>query len=189
MSLPPHVPGPAEGALDPPRATTTAHRGAIFDVRVSDYRRPDGTEVRREVLDHPGAVVIVPVERDAVLLVRQPREAVERFTLELPAGKLDMPGERPRDCARRELAEEVQRAAGRWTAWGGFFTAPAILTEYIHLFLAEELTPATHAAPDHDEGIEVVAWPLDDLDALIARVEDAKTLIGLLRLRASRGGG
>lgn len=188
MSLPPHVPGPVEGPLGPPATAATAHRGAIFDVRVSDYRRPDGRVVTREVLDHPGAVVVVPVEGDAVLMVRQPREAVERFTLELPAGKLDMPGEDPLDCARRELGEEVQRAAGRWTPWGGFFTAPAILTEYIHLFLAEDLTEATDARPEEDEGIEVVAWPLDDLDALIARVEDAKTLVGLLRLRAARGG-
>lgn len=184
--LPRHVPPPVEGGLDPPASGTTEHRGAIFDVRVSRYRRPDGSEVRREVLDHPGAVVVVAVEDDAVLLVRQPREAVERFTLELPAGKMDADDEDPLDCARRELAEEVERAAERWTTWGGFFTAPAILTEYIHLFLAEGLTPETGAHADEDERIDVVAWPLDDLDALIARVEDAKTLVGLLRLRAVR---
>jgi ADP-ribose pyrophosphatase len=186
MSLPAHIPDPVEGALPGPERSQAAHSGLIIDVRLSHYRRPDGTEVRREVLEHPGAVVIVPVEDDHVLMVRQPREAVERLTLELPAGKLDVPGEKPLECARRELAEEVGRAAGRWTPWGGFFTAPAILTEYIHCFLAEDLSAADGVDADADEDIEVVAWPLGDLDALIARVEDAKSLVGLLRLRAAR---
>ncbi|MEQ9092788.1 MAG: NUDIX hydrolase, partial [Miltoncostaeaceae bacterium] len=95
--------------------------------------------------------------------------------------------EPPVECAARELAEEVGRAAGRWTAWGGFFTAPAILTEYIHCFLAEDLTATDAGHADEDEQIEVVPWPVGDLDSLIARVEDAKSLIGLLRLRATRG--
>ena len=137
--------------------------------------------VTREVIDHPGAVVIVPVEADHVLLVRQPREAVEELTLELPAGKLD-PGEDPLDCARRELAEEVGRAAADWRDLGGFYTAPAILTEFMHCFLATGLTPVSGATADEDELIEVVAWPLDDLPRAIDAVRDAKTLVGLLRL-------
>jgi 8-oxo-dGTP pyrophosphatase MutT (NUDIX family) len=185
VTLPPHIPPARERALDGPISTGQHRRGRIVDMRLSEYRRPDGTVVSREVLEHPGAVVVVPVERDHVLLVRQPREAVERYTLELPAGKLDAPDEDPLECARRELAEEIARAAGRWTAWGGFFTAPAILTEYIHLFLAEDLSPAPGAHADDEEDIEVVPWPLAGLDALIARVEDAKTLVGLLRLRAA----
>jgi ADP-ribose pyrophosphatase len=184
MSLPGHIPPPVEGGLAGPESSRVAHAGVIVDVRISRYRRADGSEVRREVLEHPGAVVVVPVEAEHVLMVRQPREAVERLTLELPAGKLDVPGEAPLACARRELAEEVGRAAARWTPWGGFFTAPAILTEYIHCFLAEELSAVSGAQADADEDIEVVPWPLDDLDALIDRVEDAKSLVGLLRLRA-----
>ncbi len=137
--------------------------------------------VSREVIDHPGAVVIVPVEDDHVLLVRQPREAVEEYTLELPAGKLDR-GEDPLECARRELAEEVGRAASSWRDLGGFYTAPAILTEFIHCFLATGLTPASGAAADEDEAIEVVEWPLAELGLAIDEVRDAKTLIGLLRL-------
>lgn len=176
-----------DGALEPPIDTRQIHRGHIVNLRVSHYRRPDGTVVRREVMDHPGAVVIVPVDDGHVLMVRQPREAIERYTLELPAGKLDLPGEPPLECARRELAEEVGRRAARWTAWGGFFTAPAILTEYIHCFKASDLSETDGAEPDEDEDIEVVPWPLDDLDALIARVEDAKSLVGLMRLRAERG--
>lgn len=177
----------SERRLEPPVDTRQIHRGHIVNLRVSRYRRPDGTLVRREVMDHPGAVVIVPVDDEHVLMVRQPREAVERYTLELPAGKLDLPGEPPLECARRELAEEVGRRAARWTAWGGFFTAPAILTEYIHCFMAGDLSAADDMEPDEDEEIEVVPWPLDDLDGLIAQVEDAKSLVGLMRLRAERG--
>lgn len=170
------------GGLGPPIATREIHRGVIVNLRSSDYRRPDGTVVTREVMDHPGAVVMVPVEGDHVLLVRQPREAVEAFTLELPAGKLDHPGEEPLDCARRELAEEVGRAAATWRDLGGFYTAPAILTEFIHCFMATDLSVVEGVAGDEDEMIEVVRWPLADLGALIDEVDDAKTLIGLLRL-------
>lgn len=159
------------------------YRGEVVDLSVVHYRRPGGMVVRREVIAHPGAVVMVPVEGDHVLMVRQPREAVGEYLLELPAGKLDVPGEPPLECARRELAEEVGRAAGRWEDWGGFFTAPAILEEYIHCFLATDLVPVEHE-PIEEEGIEVVPWPLADLDALIGMVHDAKSLIGLLRLRA-----
>lgn len=171
------------GGLGPPISNERIHDGVIVNLRRSEYRRPDGTVVTREVMDHPGAVVMVPVEDDHVLMVRQPREAVEAFTLELPAGKLDHPGEDPLACAKRELAEEVGRDAATWREVGGFYTAPAILTEYIHCFMAGDLTPARgdHHA-DEDEMIEVVRWPLAELGALIDRVHDAKSLIGLLRL-------
>jgi 8-oxo-dGTP pyrophosphatase MutT (NUDIX family) len=177
------------GDLGPPIRTTPIHRGAIVNLRRSDYRRPDGTVVTREVIDHPGAVVMVPVEGDHVLMVRQPREAVEQYTLELPAGKLDDPGEDPLDCARRELAEEVGRTAAGWRALGGFYTAPAILTEFIHLFIATDLTPVSGAVADDDEAIEVVEWPLADLGSAIDGVRDAKTLIGLMRLERELAAG
>ena len=178
------------GGLGPPISTERIHEGVIVNLRRSEYRRPDGTVVTREVMDHPGAVVMVPVEDDHVLMVRQPREAVEEFTLELPAGKLDHAGEDPLECAKRELAEEVGRDAATWRDVGGFYTAPAILTEFIHCFMATDLTPAAggHEA-DEDEMIEVIPWPLADLGRLIDQVRDAKTLVGLLRLeRELRGG-
>lgn len=180
---------PGDGALGPPVRSESVYAGTIVNLRVSEYRRPDGTVVRREVMDHPGAVVMVPVEDDHVLMVRQPREAIERYTLELPAGKLDHAGEDPLGCARRELAEEVGRAAATWRDLGGFFTAPAIITEFIHCFMATDLTPVDGAVGDEDEDIEVIAWPLADLDALIERTDDAKTLIGLLRLARELGRG
>lgn len=177
---------PAGRRLDPPFRTTRIHEGRIVSLRESDYRRPDGTVVRREVMDHPGAVVIVPVTDDHVILVRQPREAVEEYTLELPAGKLDHIGEDPLECAKRELAEEVSREAADWRDLGGFWTAPALLTEFIHCFMATGLTPVTGVEADEDEDIEVVEWPLDDLEGAIALVRDAKTLVGLMRLERER---
>lgn len=173
-------------ALDPPIASRRIFEGKVVSLRVSEYRRPSGAVVRREVMDHPGAVVMVPVEDDHVLLVCQPREAVGRRMLELPAGKLDFVGEEPLDCARRELAEEVGRAAGTWRDLGGFYTAPAVLTEFIHCFLATDLAPIDHP-PIEEEEIEVVPWPLSDLGGLIDRIEDAKSLIGLLRLARELG--
>lgn len=166
-------------------STEPIYAGQVVDLSVVHYRRPGGLVVRREVIAHPGAVVMVPVEDDHVLMVRQPREAVGEYMLELPAGKLDVAGEPPLDCARRELAEEVGRAAGTWRDLGGFYTAPAILEEYIHCFLATDLTRVDHP-PIPEEEIEVVPVPLADLDALIAEVHDAKSLIGLLRLAAMR---
>lgn len=188
MSFGAGPPAPEGDRLDPPVRTERVFQGAVLNLRVSGYRRPDGTEVTREVMDHVGAVVMVPLADDHILLVRQPREAIERFTLELPAGKLDVPGEPPLRCARRELVEEVGRQAATWRHLGGFFMSPAILTEYIHLFIASDLTEVPATAPP-EEGLEVVRWPLADLDALIARIDDAKSLIGLLRLeRELRGG-
>jgi ADP-ribose pyrophosphatase len=75
------------------------YTGEVVDLSVVHYRRPNGLVVRREVIAHPGAVVMVPVEGDHVLMVRQPREAVGEYLLELPAGKLDVPGEPPLECA------------------------------------------------------------------------------------------
>jgi ADP-ribose pyrophosphatase len=179
---------PGTGRLGPPIHTTRIHDGTLVKLRRSEYRRPDGTVVTREVIDHPGAVVIVPVEGDHVLLVRQPREAVEEMTLELPAGTLDHPGEDALGCAKRELAEETGREASDWRDLGGFWTAPAIITEFMHCFLARGLTPVSGVAADDDEAIEVVEWPLADLAGAIDAVRDAKTLVGLLRLeRELRG--
>lgn len=157
------------------------YEGEVVDLSVVHYRRPNGLVVRREVIAHPGAVVMVPVDDAHVLMVRQPREAVGEYLLELPAGKLDVPGEPPIECAKRELAEEVGRAADTWESLGGFYTAPAILEEYIHCFLATDLTEIAHE-PIPEEEITVVPWPLADLDALIAEVHDAKSLIGLMRI-------
>ncbi len=177
---------PPEGLLDGPVATEPIYDGEIVRLRVSHYRRASGLVVRREVLDHYGAVVMVPIEDDHLLMVRQPREAVEELMLELPAGKLDAPGEDPQAAATRELAEEVGRDAAQWSYLGGFYTAPAMLTEFIHLFIASDLRPSD-VPPIPEEEIEIVRVPLSQLPSLITRVRDAKTLVGLLQTARALG--
>jgi 8-oxo-dGTP pyrophosphatase MutT (NUDIX family) len=177
---------PAEGLLPGPVASEQIYDGEIVRLRVSRYRRASGLVVRREVLDHYGAVVMVPIEHDHLLMVRQPREAVEELMLELPAGKLDAPGEDPQAAAVRELAEEVGREAGQWSYLGGFYTAPAMLTEFIHLFIAADLRPSD-VPPIPEEEIEIVPVPLSQLPTLITRVRDAKTLVGLLHTARALG--
>ncbi len=171
----------AEGFIDPPVRSERVHDGRIVRLRISTYARDDGTEVTREVLDHDGAVAMIPIEDDHVLLVRQPREAIEEVMLELPAGKLEHTDTDPLAAAQRELAEEVGRRAGGWEYLGGFYVAPAMLTEFIHLYIATDLEPFSLEADD-DERIEVVRVPLSAIPAVIERSRDAKTLIGLLRL-------
>jgi len=130
--------------------------------------------------------VMVPIEDDRLLMVRQPREAVQEVMLELPAGKLDGPGEDPQAAAVRELAEEVGREAGQWSYLGGFYTAPAMLTEFIHLFIATDLRQSD-VPPIPEEEIEIVPVPLSQLPTLITRVRDAKTLVGLLHTARALG--
>jgi 8-oxo-dGTP pyrophosphatase MutT (NUDIX family) len=161
--------------------------GRLATVRVDSFRHADGTEVTRELVAHPGAVGVVAVDEAHVWLVRQPREIVGEVTLEVPAGKLDVAGESPLATAKRELAEEIGRGAESWTSLGWFWSSPGFTDERVELFLAEGLSEA-RADTDEDERIEIVAWPLERLDAAIAQCHDAKSLVGLLRLAARRAG-
>jgi 8-oxo-dGTP pyrophosphatase MutT (NUDIX family) len=161
----------------------TVYEGPIASVRIDRFRYPDGSEAERQVVVHPGAVAVIAHDDVHIYLVRQPREAVgEEAILELPAGKLDVPGEAPIDCARRELAEEVGLEAMRWTELKRFYTSPGFAEEQVTVYLATELRWVEHR-PEPEERIEVAPWPLDDLDGAIDACEDAKSLIGLLMLR------
>jgi 8-oxo-dGTP pyrophosphatase MutT (NUDIX family) len=158
--------------------------GKIASVHVDRFRYSDGEEADREIVRHPGAVVIAAHDGERVYLVRQPREAVgEEELLELPAGKLDEEGEEPIDTARRELAEEIGKGARRWKAITTFYTSPGLLDEKMHLFVATDLYDQS-AETDEDERIEVEAVPLAELDGAIERCRDAKSLVGLLWLKA-----
>ena len=165
-------------------STRIVHEGAIATVRIDEFRHSDGAVVEREVVGHPGAVAIVAHDGETLFLVEQPREAVgaERM-LELPAGKLDVEGETPLDCARRELAEEIGRAAAEWTELKRFYTSPGFAEEEVTIYLATGLRAVEHE-PDPEERISIVKWPLERLDDAIARCEDAKSLIGMLLFRA-----
>jgi ADP-ribose pyrophosphatase len=161
----------------------THFEGKIFSVEVRRYADADGGEYERQVAVHPGAVAIVAHDERFVYLVSQPREAVgEEAVLEIPAGTMDVEGESELDCARRELDEEIGMRAERWEELRAFFPSPGWAQETTTIFLATGLAPSD-GVPDEDERIEVVRWPLDQLDRAIAEVRDAKTLIGLLLLR------
>jgi 8-oxo-dGTP pyrophosphatase MutT (NUDIX family) len=158
------------------------YRGEIFSVRKEAFQYADGSRASREVVLHPGAVCVIPHDGRVVYMIEQPREAVEEpALLELPAGKLDIEGETPLECAQRELGEEIGKSAGDWRELKSFYTSPGFTNERVWLFLATEL----YDTPDRrkDERIEVVEFPLDDLDSAIERCEDAESLIGLLMLK------
>jgi ADP-ribose pyrophosphatase len=158
--------------------------GKIASVHVDRFRYDDGAEKDREVVRHPGAVVIVAHDGEHVFLVTQPREAVgEPDLLELPAGKLDVEGEEPLATAQRELAEEIGKGANEWRAITTFYTSPGLVDEKMHLFLATDLHDQS-AETDEDERIEIEPVPLADLDGAIERCQDAKSLVGLLWLKA-----
>jgi 8-oxo-dGTP pyrophosphatase MutT (NUDIX family) len=166
-------------------------RGAVIGAGVSHYRHADGAVVARDTVWHPGAVGIIALDDEQVWLTRQPREVAGLpDSLEIPAGKLDVPGESPLACARRELAEEIGKDAADWRELRGFYTSVGFSDEHIWLFLARELRDSDgQAAPDEDERIEIVSWPLGELDEAIALSEDAKTLIALQWLALERTAG
>ena len=159
-------------------------QGHIGGVRVDTFRYDDGEEATREIVSHPGAVTVLPFDGRQVWLVRQPREPVdEQALLELPAGKIDVDGEDLLETAKRELAEEIGMGARKWRHLVSFYNSPGLLSEENHLFLAEDLYERRLEA-EEQERIEIVKLPVEELDATIAAVRDAKTLIGLLWLRS-----
>ena len=159
------------------------HRGPIASVRMDTFQYDDGSRATRQVVVHPGAVAVVAHDDRVLYMCRQPREPVEEpALLEIPAGKLDVEGETPLQCAQRELAEEIGKSAGDWRELKSFYTSPGFATERVYLFLATELYDVPRE-PSDGERIEVVEVPLSDLDGAIARCEDAKSLVGLMMLR------
>jgi len=160
------------------------YAGRMFRVRADRFRHDDGKEVTRERVLHPGAVAVVAHDGECLYLVAQPREAVdEPALLELPAGKLDEPGEHPLDTARRELAEEIGKRAESWRHLTAYYSSSGFTDEQVHVYLATDLSAAA-AEADEEERIEVQMVPLTELDGTIAACRDAKTLIGLLWFRA-----
>jgi 8-oxo-dGTP pyrophosphatase MutT (NUDIX family) len=119
-------------------------------------------------------------------LTRQPREVAGMTdSLEIPAGKLDVPGEPPLQCAKRELVEEIGMHAGSWSELSGFYSSAGFSDERVWLYLARDLSPADGGAqPEEGERIEIVPWPKDRLDEAISECQDAKSLIALLWLVA-----
>lgn len=169
-----------------PLGGRTVYEGRIVTLRVERFRYPDGEEVEREIVRHQGAVGVVVHDESGLFLVRQPREAIgDPDFLEIPAGRLDVEGESPLEAGQRELAEEIGKAAATWEPIADYVSSVGVMDETVHLFHATDLSDAQAEAEDN-ERIEIVRWPLADLDGAIAAARDAKTLIGLLWL-AARG--
>jgi ADP-ribose pyrophosphatase len=160
----------------------TVYTGRLVEVQQHRVLHGDGEEVMREVIHQQDAVAVVAHDSEHVWLVRQPREAVrEQSLLEIPAGRLDRPGEAPLAAAQRELAEETGRGARSWEHILSYYASPGLSDERIHLFLACDLHEAP-AATGEIERIEVVPWPLTALARAIDECADGKTLVGLLWL-------
>src|SRR5690348_12512520 len=158
----------------------TKWEGKVVRVGIERWRHSDGEEVTREKVWHPGAVGIVAIDATQVWLTRQPREAIgDAASLEVPAGKLDVEGESPLETAKRELAEEIGKAAETWEEIAAFYTSPGFSDERVWLYLASDLTDAGEVEADESERIEIVPWPLEKLDEAIEQCEDSKSLIGL----------
>lgn len=165
------------------------HRGRFMTFRVDTIEDAGGVRHAREIVEHPGAVCVIPVAGEDVLMVRQWRTPVERVILEFPAGTLDRHDdgsiEEPDLAAPRELEEETGHVAGSWRKLGRFWTAPGFTDEEMHLYLATELTPVDdYRGPDVDEYLDLVRMPWREAVALAdaGEIEDAKTLVGLFWL-------
>jgi ADP-ribose pyrophosphatase len=162
----------------------TVWEGKIATVRVDRFTYDDGAEADREIVAHPGAVAIIPFDGERIIMVRQPREAVdEQALLELPAGKLDADDEEVLDTARRELAEEIGKGAGTWERLTSFYTSPGFAAEECHLYLATDLHDM-EGESEEEERIEIVEVPVERLDEVIRECRDAKSVAGLLWFRA-----
>jgi ADP-ribose diphosphatase len=173
-------------------------KSRILEFRIDTVEGPDGHRSTRDIADHPGAVAIVAIDPDdQVLLVRQWRHAAGRALLEIPAGTLDRHEdgsvEEHLGAAKRELEEETGYRAERWKPLASFWTAPGFTSENIHLFLAEDLSPAHEGrlGPDEDEHLELERMPFAHALALVDRGEiaDAKSLVGLLLVARLRDEG
>ncbi len=161
--------------------------GRLLSVRVDEVELPGGVRAAREVVQHPGAVAIVPLLSDGrVIMIRQYRHAAGEVLWELPAGVLEK-GEEPADCARRELLEETGYLADEVTPLLSTFLSPGFSSEIIHLFLARDLS-RVEASAEPDERIEIHALPFDEAVAMALRgeVRNAAAICGLLAV-AQRG--
>lgn len=154
--------------------------GRVFSLVDREVVLPNGRTTTLNIIDHPGAVAIVPLHGNGdVVLLRQFRVAAGGEIWEIPAGTREA-GEAPARTARRELAEETGLRARRWTRLGGFFTAPGFCTERITLYLARELAPAP-AGGDPDEVLRPRRVPFREALRMVDRgtIHDAKTIAGL----------
>lgn len=156
------------------------YEGKLLNLRVDTVELPDKKYSKREVVEHPGGVAVIPITKDnEIILVKQFRKAVERFLLEIPAGKLEI-NEEPRETAQRELKEETGCEANKLEYLLEFYTSPGFTNEKIYLFLATDLVQG-EATPDIGEFLQIEKYNIDDLVKMVKRgdIVDSKTIIGI----------
>ena len=156
------------------------YRGRVVNLDLETVTLPNGVTIELEVIHHPGAAAIVPMkDKKIVFMIRQYRYAAGGYLLEIPAGTLQ-PNEDPKDCAARELEEEIGFRATRLEPVLNFFTTPGFTDEVIHIYKATGLTPGRQNL-DHDEVLEVIELPLETAIDQIreGKIRDGKTIVGL----------
>jgi ADP-ribose pyrophosphatase len=164
------------------------YSGKVITLNIDTVTLPNGVTVDLEVVRHPGAAAVVPLkENGTVVLIKQFRHAAGGFIYEIPAGKLH-PGEDPKDCAARELEEEIGYQAGKLDLLSSIFTAPGFTDEVIHVYKATGLTKGRQQL-DRDEVLEIVEVPLQEAIEMIDKgtIRDAKTMVGLQSVFIGRG--
>ena len=171
--------------------------GKVVNVRRDTVRMPDGQEVGREVIEHPGAVGVVAMDdAERVLMIRQYRHPVGRQLWEIPAGLRDVDGESPLATARRELLEEAGYLAADWQVLADFFTSPGITSERLRVYLARGLVRVPDAereyVPDHEEAHLTIEWAR--LDEVVSRImagdlHNGVMMIGVLAAFAAKRDG
>ncbi len=168
--------------------TERIYDGKVVHLRVDTVELPSGRTSKREVLEHRGAVCVLPVLPDGqIAMIRQWRTAAQEILWEIPAGGLEI-GEAPEECAKRELIEEIGYKIGKLSPLYQCYLAPGYSSEMMWAFLGEELE-FVGAQPEEDETIELVIKPLEELLPLIdsGEIRDSKTICALLALYRLRG--
>jgi len=168
---------------EPTLHTTQIYEGKIISLQVDEVRLPNGETATREIVKHPGAVAVIAVAGDRLLVVEQYRKPLERNQVEIPAGKLD-PGEAPEEAAKRELEEETGYSCASIRHICSFATSPGFADEVLHLYVADGLTKGAQRLDD-DEFLECEAVTLEEAEAYIAegRIADAKTIMAVYAWR------
>ena len=167
-----------------PISQETVFSGRIVEARVDTLLMPDGRQITREVIHHPGAVAIIPIDSDDnVLLVRQFRYPVGHDLLEIPAGVIEE-GESSDHTAQRELREETGYASRNLRPLGGIYSSPGFCDEMLYMYLARDLVESKLPG-DEDEDITLERVPMSGVDRLIrlGEIQDAKSVAGLLMAR------
>lgn len=163
----------------------TLHKGKVFNTRIDEIEYNSGNLAVREVAEHPGGAVVVPMtDEGKIIMVTQYRFPVERVLLELPAGKLNK-DEDPMLCAKRELEEETGYSSENVKRLGWIYTTPGYSSEKLFIFLAQDMKPGNHNREEGEFGMEVFEFSLKEIEQKIfnGEIVDGKTIGGIFLAR------